>query len=245
MKHWITLLGALSFLAIGVPAVAQEGEAAGDSVDAAAPETPDALADETPDALAPETPDTPATPAAPAHDWEFALQPTNNAPQAGGNVMVTEGDPENTFVLQVTALPLVDSLDQEGQDVGAYTVWIVPSKDKVPESTLAGVLTVAPEGAGSFEGSTDLDSFGIIVTATADGAPAQISGVPVLTGIPVEAPEETEVEAPAVETPAAEPAPEADPAPEAEPAPEADPAAEADPAPEAPEPIEEPVPPGR
>lgn len=244
MKHWMTLLGALAFLALAAPLAAQEGEAAGDTIaptvaeetvaeetvaeetlDAGADETPDTEPEETPDAMAEETPDE----AAP--DWVFALQPTDNVPEATGNVMVTEGDTENSFVVEVSALPLVDSLDAEGVDVNAYTVWIVPSKEKVKESTLAGVLTVAPEGTGTFESSTALDSFGIIVTATPDGAPAQISGVPVLTGIPVAAPADpaetetgvpAEEEAPAGETPAAEDTPMGEETPAAEPAPEAE-----------------------
>jgi hypothetical protein len=92
-------------------------------------------------------------------------------------------------------------LDQEGRDVSAYTVWIVPSKERVRESTLAGALEVDPSGAGRFEGTTSLDTFGIAVLATAEGTTTPV-GVPALTGIPV-----TEAETPAdttaAETPAA------------------------------------------
>ena len=151
-------------------------------------------------AAAPEAPaaDAPAAPAAPVeHDWEFTLAATDQAPRASASVMVTEADPGSDFVLVANGLPVVDSLDQEGRDVNAYTVWIVPSKDKVAESTLVGVLTVGPEGSGRIEGETPLETFGVIVTATPDGAPERIGGVPVLTGIPVrqEAPAEDVEEA--------------------------------------------------
>ncbi|MCK5438537.1 MAG: hypothetical protein KAI97_01265 [Gemmatimonadetes bacterium] len=119
------------------------------------------------------------------HDWEFALQPTEHVPGGGGVVKVTEGDAGQALLVEVEGLPLVDELDQEDRDVNAYTVWIVPSKERVKESTLAGVVTVGPEGTGAFESTTALETFGIIVTATPDGAPEAISGVPVLTGIPV------------------------------------------------------------
>lgn len=122
-----------------------------------------------------------------AHDWEFALAPTEKAPGAAATVMVVNGDQGSDFTIVATGLPAVDELDAENQDVSTYTVWIVPGKDKVNESELAGVLTVTPEGTGRLEAETDLESFGVIVTATPDGAPTQISGVPVLTGIPVQA----------------------------------------------------------
>lgn len=125
--------------------------------------------------------------AEPAHDWEFALAPTEKAPGASATVMVVDGEPGSDFTVVVSGLPAVDELDAEDQDVNAYTVWIVPGKDKVNESELAGVLTVSPEGTGRLEAETDLETFGVIVTATPDGAPTQISGVPVLTGIPVQA----------------------------------------------------------
>ena len=129
-----------------------------------------------------------APPAAePAHDWEFALAATDKAPGASATVMVDESEGGSDFVLVASGLPLVDSFDAENQDVNAYTVWVVPSKDKVAESQLAGVLTVSPEGTGRLEAETDLETFGIVVTATADGAPERIGGVPVLTGIPVQA----------------------------------------------------------
>ena len=141
-----------------------------------------------PDATAPVAePSMEAAPAAPAHDWEFALAATDEAPGASATVMVDEAESGSDFVLVASGLPVVDSFDEENRDVNAYTVWIVPSKDKVTESKLAGVLTVSPEGAGRLEGETDLESFGIVVTATPDGAPERISGVPVLTGIPVQA----------------------------------------------------------
>lgn len=126
------------------------------------------------------------------HDWEFALAATDRAPGATANVLVTEADGGSQFVVVADGLPAVDSLDQEGRDVNAYTVWVVPGKDRVAESELAGVLTMTPEGSGRLEGHTPLETFGVIVTATPDGAPQKIGGVPVLTGIPVrpEAPAE-------------------------------------------------------
>jgi hypothetical protein len=66
---------------------------------------------------------------------------------------------------------VTDSLDDETRDVNAYTVWVVPGKDKVAESRMAGVLTVSPEGTGRLEGDDGLETFGLIVTATPDGAP--------------------------------------------------------------------------
>ena len=122
-----------------------------------------------------------------AHDWEFALAPTEKAPGASATVMVVDEESGSGFTIVATGLPAVDELDAENQDVNAYTVWIVPGKDKVNESEFAGVLTVTPEGTARLEAETDLETFGVIVTATPDGAPSQISGVPVLTGIPVQA----------------------------------------------------------
>lgn len=130
------------------------------------------------------------------HDWEFELTPTDNAPDATGMVKVTENDGPAAFVVEITGLPVVDSLDSEGRDVNAYTIWIVPSKEQVRESALAGVLAVDPNGRSRFEGETQLTTFGIIVTATPDGAPEQISGVPVLTGIPIVPSEEPVTEQP-------------------------------------------------
>ncbi|HJR52960.1 MAG TPA: hypothetical protein VJ982_04515 [Gemmatimonadota bacterium] len=129
----------------------------------------------------------PADQAPAAHDWEFALAPTEKAPGASATVMVVDGETGSDFTIVATGLPAVDDLDAENQDVSTYTVWVVPGKDKVNESELAGVLTISPEGEGRLEAETDLESFGVIVTATPDGAPTQISGVPVLTGIPVQA----------------------------------------------------------
>lgn len=172
----IEILGAALLLAVAAPLAAQEADTT-----AAAPEAPTATA-------------TPAAEAPAEHDWEFTLAATDQAPGASASVMVTEADPGSDFILVANGLPVVDSLDQEGRDVNAYTVWVVESKDKVPESTLVGVLSVGPEGSGRIEGETPLETFGIIVTATPDGAPARIGGVPVLTGIPVRQ------EAPADET---------------------------------------------
>lgn len=161
-------VGVLATFALAMPVLAQD--------EAAEAGEPDVTAND--EAVAEE--DVVAT-----HDWEFALQATQHAPNGAGVVKVTEDDTGQTLVVEVEGLPLVDELDQEDRDVNAYTVWIVPSKERVKESTLAGVVTVGPEGTGSFESTTSLETFGIIVTATPDGAPEAISGVPVLTGIPV------------------------------------------------------------
>lgn len=166
-------------------------------------------------AEAPAAPGDTAAMAAPTYDWEFSLAPTGEAPGASGTVQVTEGDDGNSFTVVTRDLPVVDSLDQEGRDVNAYTVWVVPSKEKVSESTLAGVLTIDPaSGEGRLESTTGLPTFGVIVTATPDGAPDHVSGVPVLTGIPVQqaaapadttAPEETAAPADSTPAPPAEP----------------------------------------
>ncbi|HUO99973.1 MAG TPA: hypothetical protein VM737_00375 [Gemmatimonadota bacterium] len=192
MKHWMISLRrsaifasvALAFMAFAIPAAAQD-PSVGETPDSIAPETPDPMVEETPDAIAEEQ--AAEDEAAAAHDWEFALQPTDQAESAAGTVQVTEGETENDFVLTVTALPTLESLAQEDLAVGAYTVWIVPSKEQVQQSTLAGALSVDAEGNGTFESTTALETFGVIVTATADAAPAQISGIPVLTGIPAAA----------------------------------------------------------
>lgn len=190
MKTFSTLLCAAA-LALAAPALAQQ-ETPPDTTGAEvqAPESP----------AEPETADEPAEP---THDWEFALAPTERAQGAAGIVQVTNQDGASAFVVTTSDLPIVDSLDQEGRDVNAYTVWVVPSKDRVPESTLAGVLTLDPETReGTLEATTDLATFGVIVTATADGAPERIGGVPVLTGIPVQPQAQPEAgEAPEPEAP--------------------------------------------
>jgi len=168
-----TLVGLL----VAVPVAAQEGDAAADTTGAAED-------DQTVEADAREAGGE-GDAAVPAHDWEFALAPSGNAPEAGGVVMVVEEEDGSSFRVSVEGLPEVDSLDSENRDVNAYTVWVVPSRDRVSESTLAGVIDVGPEGSGEFEGTTDLATFGVVVTATPDGAPERIGGVPVLTGIPV------------------------------------------------------------
>lgn len=221
MKTFSTTLLVAAAIAFAVPATAQE-QTPPDTTEVEV-QAPDAAI--APDAQAPEETDQPAQP---THDWEFALSPTEKAAGASGTVKVTNDDGAQTFVVETTGLPMVDSLDQEGKDVNAFTVWVVPSKDRVPESTLAGVLTIDPEtGAGTLEATTDLTSFGVIVSATADGAPARIGGVPVLTGIPVQSQVQPEPEA--GETPASEPEAGEAPAPEAPQTPEV------------PEPVEEPA----
>lgn len=162
------LVGVFATFALAMPVFAQD--------DAVENNEPEVAADATPAA---------EEKVVSTHDWEFALQPTQHAPGGAGVVKVTEGDAGQALVVEVEGLPLIDELDQEDRDVNAYTVWIVPSKERVKESTLAGVVTVGPEGTGAFESTTSLETFGIIVTATPDGAPEAISGVPVLTGIPV------------------------------------------------------------
>lgn len=236
---WIV---ALATAVVVAPAAGQEPEVPADTTEEAA-EAAEETADETAEA-AEETAEA-AAEAPPTHDWEFALAPTEHVPGASGLVKVTENDAANAFVVETTALPVVDSLDTEARDVNAFTVWIVPSKDEITESSLAGILTLDPEtGTGLFEGSTDLDTFGVIVTATPDAAPERISGVPVLTGIPVrpeaEGAQDVDAEPDTEETPVAEEAP----------APAPGEAGEAPPTePEAPEPIEPPeeetVPDGR
>ena len=236
MRRSFAFLPALLLL-IAAPLAAQDPQTPVDTVapapappaptDTAAP--PPAPVDTAPAMPAPAPVDTaPAAPApaqaAPGHDWEFSLNPASRAPGASGAVEVTSGDPQNSFVVAVSGLPSVDALDAEEFDAEVYTVWIVPSKDRVPESTLAGVLIVDESGGGRFEGTTDLDTFGIIVAGAAEESPLLRAQGAVLTGIPVST-------APPAETPAADAAPQ--PAPEA-PAPEV-PAPEA-PAPEAPAP---------
>lgn len=203
MKTIPTTLLVAAAVAFAAPAVAQDDASADTTEPMAAP-----AADETPPADDTAAPDQPAKPAAPSHDWEFMLSPTPKATGARGTVKVTEGEDGNTFAVETSGLPVVDSLDTPEKDVNAYTVWVVPSKDRVAESTFAGVLTIdAESGEGSLEASTGLDTFGIIVTATADGAPERIGGVPVLTGIPVRSPATPAESAPPSEgeAPAAEP----------------------------------------
>ncbi|HUF88716.1 MAG TPA: hypothetical protein VMR66_01910 [Gemmatimonadota bacterium] len=175
----IEILMTAGLLAVTAPLAAQEA----DTTAAPAAENAAAAATEAPVAEEPER-----------HDWEFTLAATDKAPGASANVMVTDNETGSVFVLMANGLPMVDSLDEEGRDVNAYTVWVVPGKDKVSESELVGVLTVTPEGAGRLQGETPLETFGLIVTATPDGAPERIGGVPVLTGIPVrpEAPVDAE-----------------------------------------------------
>lgn len=203
MTRFAGLLAVVALFALAVPAVAQEG-----------------------DPVAEETPEEPTEVASTTHDWEFVLQPNDKAPDATATVMVTEGDADNAFVIEVVGLPPVDELDDETRDVNAYTVWIVPSRDKVQESTLAGSLSVDPEGLATFEGTTDLDTFGILILATENGAPETLGGVPILTGIPAmetgaegQAPPAAEQPEPGVE-PQPEPGVEPQPEPGVEPQPE-------------------------
>ncbi|HWC06213.1 MAG TPA: hypothetical protein VG799_03075 [Gemmatimonadota bacterium] len=247
MNRFTSLLAVLALLAFAGPVAAQE------ETPPAAEETPDTVAPETPDAMAPETPDTPdTTEVASTHDWEFSLQPNETAQDATAVVMVTEGDPENTFVVEVTGLPPVDELDTPERDVNAYTVWIAPSKEKVRESTLAGSLTVDAEGSAKFEGSTALDAFGVLILATENGAPTELVGTPVLTGIPAPeaAAEPSVAPEPGVEPepgvapePGMEPGVEPEPEPAVEPEPEVAPEPDVAPEPETyPEPGAEPQP---
>ena len=177
---WIA--GAIAFLALAGPLAAQDPAENAPVVEPPSAQEP---AMEQPPVADPAAEQADA--AQPAHDWEFALAPTEKAPGASATVMVVDGEQGSDFTIVVNGLPAVDELDAENADVNAYTVWIVPGKDKVNESELAGVLTVSPEGTGRLEAETELETFGVIVTATPDGAPTEISGVPVLTGIPVQA----------------------------------------------------------
>lgn len=136
--------------------------------------------------------------AVPVHDWEFALTPDERAPAATGTVRVTEGEEENLVVVDVRGVPALDSLDQAGIDVGAYTVWIVPSKERARESTLAGALTIGADGSGRLESSTPLATFGVFVLASPSAAPAALMpAVRILSGIPIvpEPPAEEEASA--------------------------------------------------
>ena len=186
MKH-IILAGAFLLIAGAAGSLmAQENETTPPPADPSAEAPP--VAEPSMEAPPAAEPSVEAPPAAEStHDWEFVLAATDKAPGASATVMVDEAEGGSDFILVASGLPLVDSFDAENQDVNAYTVWVVPSKDKVAESELAGVLTVSPEGTGRLEAETDLETFGIVVTATADGAPERIGGVPVLTGIPVQA----------------------------------------------------------
>lgn len=179
MKRVTIFAGALVLLMGAGTLSAQEADTAAAAADPAAAEAP---AEES----------APAAETVAAHDWEFTLSATDQAPGASATVMVVDAESGSDFVLVANGLPVVDSLDEENRDVNAYTVWVVPGKDKVAESRMAGVLSVSPEGAGRLEATTDLETFGVIVTATPDGAPEKIGGVPVLTGIPVQADAPTE-----------------------------------------------------
>jgi hypothetical protein len=187
------LIGAIVLLASAGSLIAQEADTTAPAMEAPAAEAPadDPAAMEAPAAEAPAADaaveGAVAAEAQPAHDWEFTLSATDKAPGASATVQVMDGEEGSDFVLVATGLPVVDSLDEENRDVNAYTVWVVPGKDKVAESQLAGVLTVLPDGTGRLEAETTLETFGVIVAATPDAAPETISGIPVLTGIPVQA----------------------------------------------------------
>ncbi|MGH7566386.1 MAG: hypothetical protein ACREK2_06115, partial [Gemmatimonadota bacterium] len=183
MKKSLILAGAFALLASAGSLAAQEADTTAPAVEPPAVEEP---AVEVPAAEGADEP-APVTEAQPEHDWEFALAATDKAPGASATVMVVDSEQGSNFVLVANGLPVVDSFDEENRDVNAYTVWVVPGKEKVAESQLAGILTVSPEGTGRLEAETDLKTFGVIVAATPDGAPQQIGGVPVLTGIPVQA----------------------------------------------------------
>src|SRR5687768_7385759 len=56
--------------------------------------------------------------APPAHDWEFALAPTEKAPGASATVMVVDDEEGGSgFTVVATGLPAVDELDAENADV--------------------------------------------------------------------------------------------------------------------------------
>jgi len=211
MMQKITILaGAFALLASAGSLAAQEADTTAPAVEAPAAEAPAAEvpALEAPTAEA-AVEGAPVAEAQPAHDWEFVLY-SGDLAQSSGKVMVTEKDGKNDFVVVASGLPPVDSLDQDEMDVNVYTVWVVPGRDKVIESVLAGVLLVSPDGSGRFEGSTDLENFGVAIAATTDGAPSQIARPIVLSGIPKEA-ETAEGAEEVVEEAAEEAAPEAPP----------------------------------
>lgn len=188
MPKRMILAGAFALFASAGSLAAQEADTTAPAAEAPAVEAP-AVEQPTVEAPPAEGADEPM-PVAEAqldHDWEFALAATDKAPGASATVMVMDADPGSNFVLVANGLPGFDSFDEENPDVNAYTVWVVPGKEKVGESKLAGVLTVSADGTGRLEAETELKTFGVIVTATADGAPEEIGGVPVLTGIPVQA----------------------------------------------------------
>jgi hypothetical protein len=194
MNRITIAVGAILLLLGAATVSAQDGEAVAPVAEPAAEEAPAVETD-------PAAETAPAAETQVAHDWEFVLSATDKAPGASATVMVVEAESGSDFVLVANGLPEIDALDEENRDVNAYTVWVVPGKDKVAESKMAGVLTVA-DGSGRLEASTELETFGLIVTATPDGAPEKIGGVPVLTGIPVQAtapPEAVEAAADAAE----------------------------------------------
>jgi len=125
---------------VPAPALPAPGDTAAPAMPAPAP-TDTAAA--TPAPAPPATAPTDTAQATPGHDWEFSLNPASRAPGASGAVQVTSGEPENRFVVAVSGLPPIESLDAEEFDAEVYTVWVVPAKDRVPESTLAGVLVLA------------------------------------------------------------------------------------------------------
>lgn len=193
MSRLMILMGLIVLLASAGSLMAQEADTTAPAMEAPAAEAPavEPPAVETPAAEAPAADaaveGAAAAEAEAAHDWEFTLSATDKAPGASATVQVVDIEQGSDFVLVATGLPVIDSLDEENQDVNAYTVWVVPGKDKVAESELAGVLTVSPDGTGRLEAETSLETFGVIVAATPDAAPEKISGIPVLTGIPVQA----------------------------------------------------------
>jgi len=221
MSRLMVLMGVIVMLASAGSLMAQEADTTAPAMEAPAAEAP-AVEPPAVEAPAAEAADAAVEGAAvaeaeAAHDWEFTLSATDKAPGASATVQVMDGEQGSDFVLVATGLPVIDSLDEENRDVNAYTVWVVPGKDKVGESELAGVLTISPDGTGRLEAETSLETFGVIVAATPDAAPEKISGIPVLTGIPVqaeapEAVEEAEEAAENVAEEAADVAEETDPA---------------------------------
>lgn len=191
MSRLMVLMGVIVLLASAGSLMAQEADTTAPAMEAPAAEAP-AVEPPAVEAPAAEAADAAvegdaAAEAEAAHDWEFTLSATDKAPGASATVQVVDDEQGSDFVLVATGLPVIDSLDEENRDVNAYTVWVVPGKDKVAESELAGVLTISPDGTGRLEAETSLETFGVIVAATPDAAPEKISGIPVLTGIPVQA----------------------------------------------------------
>src|SRR5688500_11508653 len=135
------MAGAILLLAFAAPLAAQDPAQNPPAVEPPSAQDP-AMAPPAAEDPAMEQPAADPAAAETAHDWEFALAPTEKAPGASATVMVVDGEQGSDFTIVATGLPAIDDLDAENQDVSTYTVWVVPGKDQVNESELAGVRTV-------------------------------------------------------------------------------------------------------